>query len=124
METSRRGLAIAARTRASADYCSTASLSWFGSLASFHQYSDDVFSSVLTRSQRAWIIIRSPQNVETLRNAALNMVAGIAFLYFIVKTLQASAAQAYADMLGDNIPEFNIGYITNVTKENNLKSPT
>jgi hypothetical protein len=68
------------------------------------------------------MIIRSSRNVEALRNAALNMVAGIAILYFIVKTLQASAAQAYVDMLGENIPEFNIGYITNVTKEGNLKT--
>jgi hypothetical protein len=65
-----------------------------------------MISLVLTRSQRAWMIIHSPQNVETLkqlRNAALNTVAGIAVLYFIIKTLQASAAQAYADMLGENI---------------------
>jgi len=81
-----------------------------------------IFLLVLTRSQRVWRIIRSPQNVEVLRNSGLNLVSGIAILYFIIKTLQASAAQAYADMLGDNIPEFNIGYITNVTKENNLKS--
>lgn len=25
-------------------------------------------------------------------------------------------------MLGDNIPEFNVGYITNVSKEDNLKA--
>jgi hypothetical protein len=34
------------------------------------------------------------------------MVSGIAILYFIVKTLQASAAQAYVAMLGEGVPEF------------------
>jgi hypothetical protein len=46
----------------------------------------------------------------------------MAALYFIVKSLQASAAQAYASLRQDKIPEFIVGYKTNVSTSDNLKS--
>jgi hypothetical protein len=39
----------------------------------------------------------------------------------VIKTLQASAAQAYTSLLNDQVPEYIVGLITNVSTSYNLK---
>lgn len=58
----------------------------------------------------------------TFRGAAFNTIPWIAALYYVMKSTQASAAQAYASLRQDNIPEFIVGYHSNTSTSNNLKS--
>ena len=40
----------------------------------------------------------------------------------MIKSLQASAAQAYASLLKGHTPEYIVGFITNASTSDNLKS--
>lgn len=53
--------------------------------------------------------------------SVLSFIPWIAALYFVIKTLQASAAQAYTSLLNDQVPEYIVGLITNVSTSYNLK---
>jgi hypothetical protein len=60
--------------------------------------------------------------LEKLQGALLDLIPWIAALYFIIKSLQASAAQAYASLLQSGTPDFIVGYISNISTSDNLKS--
>ena len=65
--------------------------------------------------------IRSQRNTEALLNSVLNFIPWIAALYFVIKSLQASSAQAYANMVSNpNMPEYMVGKITNLSTAENL----
>ena len=65
--------------------------------------------------------IRSQRNTETLLNSVLNFIPWIAALYFVIKSLQASSAQAYANMVSNpNMPEYMVGKFTNLSTAENL----
>lgn len=69
-----------------------------------------------------WNVLISRTVLEKLQRALLDLIPWIAALYFIIKSLQASAAQAYASLLQSGTPDFIVGYISNISTSDNLKS--
>lgn len=69
-----------------------------------------------------WNVLVSRTMLEKLQGALLDLIPWIAALYFIIKSLQASAAQAYASLLQSGTPDFIVGYISNISTSDNLKS--
>jgi len=72
------------------------------------------------RTNKVFMLLRSP----AFRASVFGFIPWIATLYFVIKTLQASAAQAYASLLSlnDKMPQYMVGLITNVSTSDNLKS--
>lgn len=69
-----------------------------------------------------WNFLISRVVLEKLQGALLDLIPWIAALYFIIKSLQASAAQAYASLRQSGTPDFIVGYISNISTSDNLKS--
>jgi len=75
-------------------------------------------SKVAKKTNKLMKILRS----SAFRGTVLGFIPWIAALYFVIKTLQASAAQAYTSLLADNVPEYIVGFVTNMSTSHNLQS--
>ena len=66
-----------------------------------------------------WNFLISRVVLEKVQGALLDLIPWIAALYFIIKSLQASAAQAYASLRQSGTPDFIVGYISNISTSDN-----
>lgn len=82
----------------------------------------DMTVSTALKPTRFRTMFRSREAIEMLRRDLLQFVPWIGALYFVIKTLQTTAAQGYASLSQDGIPDRIVGFVSNASTSDNLKA--